>query len=54
MFNYFDFNFTIFILYGVENQGIPLLAKEENQRHGEEESKLVNFVHPCVNINGNM
>ena len=40
MFNYFDSNFTIFILYGVENQGILLLAEEENQRHGEEEIKV--------------
>ena len=40
MFNCFYSNFTIFILYGVENQGILLLAKEENQRHGEEEIKV--------------
>ena len=40
LFNYFDSNFTIFILYGVENQGILLLAEEENQRHGEEEIKV--------------
>ena len=45
--HYFDSNFIIFILDGVEKPTILRPTREENQRPGEKNQKPLNFIHAC-------